>query len=146
MTKDAKIIGINWCSDTIKRELPGDSEQFVEVRRLSKGEKLRRADLATRMTVKNGEMKDVSDMDISVATTAIKMFEYETCITDFAIKGPDKKDSKKIVIYRYGNAASNRDIYNHLTDDYAQFIDELIAEVNKDSAEDQAEVKAVEGN
>jgi hypothetical protein len=143
--EEIDVVGIDWCSTTVMRTFPWDPEQFVEVRRLSKGEKLRRADLATRMTVPANK-KDITDIDVSMATTAIRMFEYEHCITDFAIKGPDKKDEKKTVLYRFADAATNRDIYNHLTGKYGRFIDDLIGEVNKDSDEAKTETEEVAGN
>lgn len=132
-------VSIDWCDDTIKRELPWDSTQYVTVKRFSGRDKRRRQALAA--TYRIGPEKS-EEMELQMAYDKLKEFEWSTAITDFRLKDSRGK------IYSFADAKKNMEIFDHIGGKVEEFIDELILEVNKEDSTEvvSAEVKEVEGN
>jgi hypothetical protein len=135
-----KVVSIDWCEDTLKRNLPGDEEQFIEVRRFTAKQRRKRQQLAGRIHFKEGEEKALDDISVEVNVQELKTFEYTNGIVDFKLL-----DSQgKFHSFDHSHPDRNLKIYDHITGDLEVFIDELLGEVNKDT--ETEEVKEIEGN
>jgi hypothetical protein len=122
------IISIDWCDDTIKEALPWDSTQYVEVKRLSNAQKLRRESIMARFSGGGGDSQN-----IQMQYDEVKLFEYENSITDFCFK-----DSRgKTLQYDPKQLPRNRSIYEHCCGELAKFIDSLIDRVNGNGEVDE---------
>jgi len=129
------FVSVEWCKETITRQIPEDPEQYITVRRLNGRERRRRQSLGGKFIIGDGEA-----VSMELAIDAIKDFEYETCITDFRLKD----ENNKLLVF--GNREYNKNIYDNMSDELCRFVDDLIAEVNKENAAGKEEMKEVEGN
>lgn len=130
---------INWCDDTLKRNLPWDDSQFIEVKRLSGRNKRKRQALASVFRV-GSEVAE--DMEIQMTYDKLKEFEWESSIIDFKLRDSRGK------ILTFGDPKKNSEIFDHIDGELEKFIDELILEVNKEDKTEVAkpEIIEVEGN
>ena len=137
-----RFAALDWCEDKLRRELPDDPDQFIEVRRLNRRERDKCNGLATRarMSEVDGASLNMESIELDITVGRVKDFEYEHCITDFALKDGEGR------AHRFGKPDRNKRIYDHFTPEMARFVDEMIAELNKDDEIGKAEVEAVEGN
>jgi DNA-binding ferritin-like protein (Dps family) len=78
------------------------------------------------------------DVEVTIAIDRLKDFEWQHAITNFRFV-----DSKGKVLV-FGAADQNQKIYDNASDDLAKFIDDMIAEVNKENKPE--EVEKIEGN
>lgn len=134
---DPDLVSVDWCDDEETVLHPHDETQFVKVRRLTSDEKRKRQSAGAKMSMGvSGKNTDTQDIDITVATDRIRMFEYERSITDYCLK-----DNRGNTL-RFGAARDNARVYSHLNGLLAKAVDEAIERLNKD----EAEVAEVSGN
>ena len=144
--RDAKMsedkISVDWCEDTVTRQLPWDEDQFVSVRRFTGREKRRRQALAG--TFRLGPEKS-DDVEIQMTYDKLKDFEWATCITNFRLLV--HKGGKDLVML-FSSKDNNQEVYDHITGRLEEFIDNLILEVNKEESTEvpTEDVKDIEGN
>lgn len=129
------IVSIDWCDDTIRRTLPWDEDQYVEVKRFTNKERKRKQTLMTRFSHFADEAAEVQ-----LRYDEVAQFDYQTAITDFRLKDKTGK------VLLFGKPSENSRIYDHFTGRLADFVDGLIAEVNMETEAGAAEISAVAGN
>lgn len=136
------IISLDWCEDTLTENLPWDADQYVTVRRLTAKERRQRLAIAAKM-----ETKDLAADSFTVGSNldAMKEFEYQHCIVDYKLKS--FKNGKECVHTFSKNPDVNQEVYDHFSPELEEFVDELIAKVNKETGlrAPNQEVEAIEG-
>ena len=132
-------VSIDWVEDTIRKEIPWDSDQYIVVRRFTGREKRQRQALAG--TFRLGSEK-TDNVEITMTYDKLKTFEWQACIVDFRLK--DAKDK----VYLFSSKDRNQEIYDHISGPLEKWLDDLILEVNKEESTEvpTEDVKDIEGN
>jgi len=131
------VASIDWCDETLRKELPWDPDQFIEVRRFSDAEQKRRKGIGARYS-KVG----TDDSEVQIVYDRLAAYDYDTAIIDYRLKDKTGK------VLLFGKPEWNANVYEHFgkSGKMADFVDELIAEVNKETPEGVKDVKDVAGN
>lgn len=135
---------LDWCEDTLRESLPWDSEQYIEVKRFDSKERRKRKALAMKGVTIDNEADSTS---LDVAYDEIKEYEYDHAIVDFRLVS--RRDGKQSVLtFNRDNPRKNREVYDHFSEELEDFVDKLIARVNKEDekGEPTEEVTEIEGN
>lgn len=132
-----ELVGIDWTDTTLRRELPWDSNQWIEVRRLSGEEKRKRDNLIAKRCSRDEERER---MEIELTHSEMQAYEWEHCIIGYRLLDSNGK------YLTFENPKDNRERYARIRGKLETFIEDLIREVNKDEEEAQKEIAEVEKN
>jgi hypothetical protein len=104
---------------TERHELKSLPEGFVELRRMSYGEKLFRQQMAMEMAMREGAKGQADDMVLKMTQTRVIEFEFANCIIDHNLT--DEADQK----LDFKKAKSVHSLHPQIGDEISELIDKM---------------------